>query len=189
MIDEITARKKLKQSYEYEVSFKGLSSSENVWVPRDELIKRGFEKVTTTPSRRWRPVASCSWCSRNPPSYRTTSATLPAPLFCASPMVMKSRRTTTPLLTLQTRQSTSFPSLRPLVLSWLTLYQLVGHRSRITKLSVLFPSYSGSCSRLVPWCGLQGQGKGMARDPRGDGSQTIPIRQGSDGGQAANVML
>ncbi|TFL00970.1 P-loop containing nucleoside triphosphate hydrolase protein [Pterulicium gracile] len=44
IIDEITARKKLKQSYEYEVSFKGLSSSENIWLPRDDLIKRGFEK-------------------------------------------------------------------------------------------------------------------------------------------------
>ncbi|KAF8871712.1 hypothetical protein CPB85DRAFT_1513604 [Mucidula mucida] len=44
LIDEIVARKKLKQSYEYEVSFKGLSSSENVWLPRDDLIKRGFEK-------------------------------------------------------------------------------------------------------------------------------------------------
>jgi elongation factor 3 len=44
VIDEILARKKLKQSYEYEVSFKGLSSSENIWLPRDELIKRGFEK-------------------------------------------------------------------------------------------------------------------------------------------------
>ncbi|KZT59742.1 hypothetical protein CALCODRAFT_449656 [Calocera cornea HHB12733] len=43
-IDEIVARKKLKQSYEYEVSFKGMSSSENIWIPRDELIKRGFEK-------------------------------------------------------------------------------------------------------------------------------------------------
>lgn len=45
LIDEIVARKKLKQSYEYEVSFKGLSSSENLWIPRDELVKRGFEKV------------------------------------------------------------------------------------------------------------------------------------------------
>jgi len=44
MIDEIIARKKLKQSYEYEVSFKGLSSSENIWLPRDDLIKRGYEK-------------------------------------------------------------------------------------------------------------------------------------------------
>lgn len=43
-IDEVLARKKLKQSYEYEVSFKGLSSSENIWLPRDDLIKRGFEK-------------------------------------------------------------------------------------------------------------------------------------------------
>jgi elongation factor 3 len=45
LIDEILARKKLKQSYEYEVSFKALSSSENIWLPRDDLIKRGFEKV------------------------------------------------------------------------------------------------------------------------------------------------
>jgi elongation factor 3 len=44
LIDEIIARKKLKQSYEYEVSFKGLSSSENIWLPRDDLVKRGFEK-------------------------------------------------------------------------------------------------------------------------------------------------
>ncbi|ESK92233.1 elongation factor 3 [Moniliophthora roreri MCA 2997] len=43
-IEEIITRKKLKQSYEYEISFKGLSSSENIWLPRDELIKRGFEK-------------------------------------------------------------------------------------------------------------------------------------------------
>ncbi|PPQ66033.1 hypothetical protein CVT26_010789 [Gymnopilus dilepis] len=43
-IDEIVSRKKLKQSYEYEVSLKGLSSSENIWLSRDDLIKRGFEK-------------------------------------------------------------------------------------------------------------------------------------------------
>jgi elongation factor 3 len=49
IIDEISNRKKLKQSYEYEVSFKGLSSSENIWMPRDELIKRGFEKVRPFP--------------------------------------------------------------------------------------------------------------------------------------------
>ena len=44
IIDELVARKKLKQSYEYEVSFKGMSSAENVWLSRDELIARGFEK-------------------------------------------------------------------------------------------------------------------------------------------------
>ncbi|RDX52834.1 hypothetical protein OH76DRAFT_1462675 [Lentinus brumalis] len=44
IIDEIVGRKKLKQSYEYEVSFKNMSSSENLWLPRDDLIKRGFEK-------------------------------------------------------------------------------------------------------------------------------------------------
>lgn len=44
LIDEILARKKLKQSYEYEISFKNMSSSENIWMPRDELLKRGYEK-------------------------------------------------------------------------------------------------------------------------------------------------
>jgi elongation factor 3 len=44
VIDEVLNRKKLKQSYEYEVSFKNLSSTENIWLPRDELVKRGFEK-------------------------------------------------------------------------------------------------------------------------------------------------
>lgn len=44
IIDELLARKKLKQSYEYEISFKGLSSTENIWMSRDELITRGFEK-------------------------------------------------------------------------------------------------------------------------------------------------
>lgn len=44
LIDEIVARKKLKQSYEYEISFKNMSSTENIWMPRDELIARGFEK-------------------------------------------------------------------------------------------------------------------------------------------------
>ncbi|WWC95921.1 hypothetical protein V866_002788 [Kwoniella sp. B9012] len=44
LIDELVARKKLKQSYEYEVSFKGLSSAENMWLSRDELVARGFEK-------------------------------------------------------------------------------------------------------------------------------------------------
>ena len=43
IIDEIVARKKLKQSYEYEISFKGMSSAENIWMPRDELITRGFD--------------------------------------------------------------------------------------------------------------------------------------------------
>jgi elongation factor 3 len=44
IIDELVARKKLKQSYEYEVSFKGMSSAENMWISRDELVTRGFEK-------------------------------------------------------------------------------------------------------------------------------------------------
>lgn len=43
-IEEIVNRKKLKQSYEYEISFKGMSSADNQWMPRDELVKRGFEK-------------------------------------------------------------------------------------------------------------------------------------------------
>jgi len=44
IIEELVGRKKLKQSYEYEISFKGLSSTENIWMSRDELLLRGFEK-------------------------------------------------------------------------------------------------------------------------------------------------
>jgi elongation factor 3 len=44
IIEDVINRKKLKQSFEYECAFKGLSSSENIWLPRDDLIKRGFEK-------------------------------------------------------------------------------------------------------------------------------------------------
>ena len=44
IIDELINRKKLKQSYEYEISFKAMSSSENIWMSRDELVKRGYEK-------------------------------------------------------------------------------------------------------------------------------------------------
>jgi len=44
IIDELVGRKKQKQSYEYEISFKGLSSTENIWMSRDELMLRGYEK-------------------------------------------------------------------------------------------------------------------------------------------------
>jgi elongation factor 3 len=44
VIDELVARKKLKNSFQYEVSFKNFSSADNIWMSRDDLIKRGFEK-------------------------------------------------------------------------------------------------------------------------------------------------
>ena len=47
IIDEIVSRKKLKQS----VSFKNLSSTENVWLSRDELIRRSYEKVIEIDTR------------------------------------------------------------------------------------------------------------------------------------------
>lgn len=43
-IEDVINRRKLKQSFEYECCFKGISSSENIYLPRDELIKRGYEK-------------------------------------------------------------------------------------------------------------------------------------------------
>jgi elongation factor 3 len=66
-IEEIVARKILKQSYEYEVSFKNMSSSENVWMPRDELIKCGFEKVQIIRFKRLPNtdrLSLCRKCSR-----------------------------------------------------------------------------------------------------------------------------
>ncbi|KAE8210439.1 hypothetical protein CF327_g5690 [Tilletia walkeri] len=44
VIEDIVGRKKLKNSFQYECSFKNMSSTENIWLSRDELIKRGFEK-------------------------------------------------------------------------------------------------------------------------------------------------
>jgi len=44
IIEDIVNRKKLKNSFQYEVTFKAMSSADNVWLSRDELIKRGFEK-------------------------------------------------------------------------------------------------------------------------------------------------
>jgi elongation factor 3 len=44
LIDELVSRKKLKNSFQYEVSFKNMSSADNQWLSRDELISRGFEK-------------------------------------------------------------------------------------------------------------------------------------------------
>ncbi|WFD30075.1 translational elongation factor EF-1 alpha [Malassezia sp. CBS 17886] len=44
VIEDIVGRKKLKNSFQYEVSFKNMSSTENMWLSRDELLRRGFEK-------------------------------------------------------------------------------------------------------------------------------------------------
>ena len=44
VIDDIVGRKKLKNSFQYEVSFKNMSSADNLWLSRDELMRRGFEK-------------------------------------------------------------------------------------------------------------------------------------------------
>ncbi|THH06872.1 hypothetical protein EW146_g9482 [Bondarzewia mesenterica] len=56
IIDEITNCKKLKQSYEYEVSFKGLSTSENIWLLRDDFVKRRFEKHRAAAGRMHRTI-------------------------------------------------------------------------------------------------------------------------------------
>jgi len=44
VIEDIVGRKKLKNSFQYEVSFKNMSSADNLWLSRDELMRRGFEK-------------------------------------------------------------------------------------------------------------------------------------------------
>lgn len=44
IIEDIVSRKKLKNSFQYEISFKNYSSADNQWLSRDELISRGFEK-------------------------------------------------------------------------------------------------------------------------------------------------
>jgi len=73
IIDEIVARKKLKQSYEYEVTFKALSSSENIWLPRDDLIKRVSRRRSRLSTPRRRSVSAS--CARS--SARRSSSTTP----------------------------------------------------------------------------------------------------------------
>lgn len=43
-VEEIVGRRKLKQSYEYEVRWVGKSSIENTWIPRNRLEAMGFAK-------------------------------------------------------------------------------------------------------------------------------------------------
>mmetsp|Transcript_8676 Transcript_8676/g.14957 ORF Transcript_8676/g.14957 Transcript_8676/m.14957 type:complete len:1045 (+) Transcript_8676:228-3362(+) len=45
VVDQILGRRKLKNSYEYEVSWVGLGIEENCWVPREKLEDMGFEKL------------------------------------------------------------------------------------------------------------------------------------------------
>ena len=42
--EAIMTRRKLKKSYEYEVSWKDLSSDNNSWIEREDLVTLGFEK-------------------------------------------------------------------------------------------------------------------------------------------------
>ncbi|KAI7960419.1 hypothetical protein MJO29_005487 [Puccinia striiformis f. sp. tritici] len=44
-MEDITDREKLKQSVQYECNFIGFSSSKNIWLARDVLIKQGFKKA------------------------------------------------------------------------------------------------------------------------------------------------
>ncbi|KAI8138495.1 armadillo-type protein [Fennellomyces sp. T-0311] len=44
IVDDIVGRRKLKQSYEYEVSWVGKSSVENSWISRQRLEQMGFSK-------------------------------------------------------------------------------------------------------------------------------------------------
>jgi elongation factor 3 len=87
IIDEILMRKKLKQSYEYEVSLKGLSSSENIWLPRDDLLKRGFEKVRSILFIVWVYLTNCIFLrlSESPRSgYSRSSASWSSPSPCST---------------------------------------------------------------------------------------------------------
>lgn len=38
-------RQKLKKTFQYEIKWKGMDHRYNTWVPRDELINKGFTKL------------------------------------------------------------------------------------------------------------------------------------------------
>jgi len=45
VVERLLGRRKLKSSYEYEVQWVGLHPDQNVWLPRDQLVQMGFEKM------------------------------------------------------------------------------------------------------------------------------------------------
>ena len=40
-------RQKLKKSLQYEVKWQGLDHKFNTWIPRDELLEKGFQKIVS----------------------------------------------------------------------------------------------------------------------------------------------
>ncbi|GBE81096.1 mRNA export factor elf1 [Sparassis crispa] len=44
-LEMIMGRQKLKKSFQYEIKWRGLDHKFNTWVPRDELIEKGFAKL------------------------------------------------------------------------------------------------------------------------------------------------
>mmetsp|Transcript_33591 Transcript_33591/g.74378 ORF Transcript_33591/g.74378 Transcript_33591/m.74378 type:complete len:1029 (+) Transcript_33591:223-3309(+) len=45
VVERIIGRRKLKSSYEYEVQWVNMHPENNTWIPRDELVDMGFEKM------------------------------------------------------------------------------------------------------------------------------------------------
>jgi elongation factor 3 len=45
VVEKICSRRKLKSSYEYEVQWVGCHPEQNSYLPRDELVTMGFEKL------------------------------------------------------------------------------------------------------------------------------------------------
>mmetsp|Transcript_15299 Transcript_15299/g.26489 ORF Transcript_15299/g.26489 Transcript_15299/m.26489 type:complete len:1035 (+) Transcript_15299:185-3289(+) len=45
VVEKILSRRKLKSSYEYEIKWINLAEDKNTYIPRDELIDMGFEKM------------------------------------------------------------------------------------------------------------------------------------------------
>ncbi len=45
MVEQLLARRKLKNSYEYEVQWVGQPADKNTWLPRQQLVDMGFEKM------------------------------------------------------------------------------------------------------------------------------------------------
>jgi hypothetical protein len=40
-------RQKLKKSLQYEIKWQGLDHKFNTWIPRDELLEKGFQKIVS----------------------------------------------------------------------------------------------------------------------------------------------
>ena len=64
VVEKILGRRKLKSSYEYEVQWVGTHPDQNTYIPRDELVQMGFEKLVNECDAKEAAAMVSGWVGR-----------------------------------------------------------------------------------------------------------------------------